>query len=310
MSTGHFYGLGYHRRMLTDRLRTESFRDALEELITPDDVVVDIGAGTGILSLFAARAGARRVFAVESTPIAGLARQIIADNDFADVIEVFEADARTVELPEPATILVSECLGNFVLSDGMLNVLRDSKRLLTPNARIIPSVIDLELAPSRVSALLGGIDYWRDPLYGFDYSSALAAAFNEIYQTQAPSALLVAPPQNYTSVVLTETSPGGSNTLLWTFEERSLVDSVLAYFSAQLSESVHLHTGPDYDTHWGQMVFPLPSTEVDPGDQLRFTLDVEIAGEQDLPRYIWSGAFCDPKGNDIIPFKRGLSMRW
>ena len=56
--------------------------------LLPDAVVMDVGAGTGILSLFCARAGARKVIAVEGSNIATLARDIIAKNGYSDVIQV------------------------------------------------------------------------------------------------------------------------------------------------------------------------------------------------------------------------------
>jgi predicted RNA methylase len=67
-----------HRTMLRDRIRTETFRRALEAAVKPGDVVLDVGTGTGILGLFAARAGAAKVYAVEQTSIARLAEELIA----------------------------------------------------------------------------------------------------------------------------------------------------------------------------------------------------------------------------------------
>ena len=69
-----------HRRMLNDRIRTEAFRDAIEKVVKPGDVVVDVGAGTGILSLFAARAGAARVYAIERSPTIEQAKAIARAN--------------------------------------------------------------------------------------------------------------------------------------------------------------------------------------------------------------------------------------
>ena len=69
-----------HRTMICDRVRTDAFRRAIDAVVRPGDVVLDVGAGTGLLSLFAARAGASRVYAVEQTTVAVLAQELAAAN--------------------------------------------------------------------------------------------------------------------------------------------------------------------------------------------------------------------------------------
>ena len=84
-----------HRSMIGDRVRTEAFRRAIEAAVRPGDVVLDVGAGSGILSVFAARAGAARVYAVEQTSIAVFAQELVAANGVADVVRVIQGDIRT-----------------------------------------------------------------------------------------------------------------------------------------------------------------------------------------------------------------------
>ena len=70
-----YRSLQNHEPMLLDTVRCQAFQQALREVVTPECVVLDIGAGTGILSVFAAQAGARAVYAVERSPIAQFAKQ-------------------------------------------------------------------------------------------------------------------------------------------------------------------------------------------------------------------------------------------
>ena len=92
-----------HRTMIRDTVRTEAFRRAIDSVVRPGDVVLDVGAGSGILSVFAARAGAARVYAVERTTIAVLAQELAAANGFADIVEVIQVISSTSTSPNRST---------------------------------------------------------------------------------------------------------------------------------------------------------------------------------------------------------------
>jgi type I protein arginine methyltransferase len=308
--TGHLAGIDYHRRLLADEVRTLAFRDAIQACVGADDVVVDVGAGTGILSLFAARAGARKVYAIESTAVAHLARQIVRDNGLEDRIEVLHADARTVSLPEPATVLVSECLGNFLMSDGMIGTLQTCARLLAPGARILPASVDLLMAPGSVGPLMGQLSAWTDPLYGFRFDACTGSAQNDIYRAHVPPACLGTEGQSVARWNLTHPLPPGPWSAQWTFERDQLIDGVVGWFTADLGPKVPaLNTGPGVTTHWGQTLFPLPPTQVDAGDTMTFTLDVKL-GHDDLAAYHWSGSFSAPGEPPCVFFERGQDLRF
>lgn len=310
MSTGHFFGVRYHRHMLKDTTRTEGYRRALSALIRPGDVVVDVGAGTGVMSIFAARAGARKVYAIESTPIARLARRVIADNGLSEVIEVIEADASAVTLPELADVLVTECMGNFVYSDAMLGVLAQCRGMLKPGARICPSNITTWLAPSFLAPIFGEFAWWDSPRYDIDFSAARASAVNDIYNTQCPSPqLLTAEPVSFGDIQPTFPPPPADGARQWTFQVAGPIDCVLGWFTAELSPEHTLDTGPGSYTHWGQQLFPIPTIHVEPGGVLHFSLKV-TTGHMDLPTYTWSGHYNNPDGSEGMRFERGQDRRF
>ncbi len=109
-----------HRTMICDRVRTGAFRRAIDSVVRPGDIVLDVGAGSGILSVFAARAGAARVYAVERTSAAVLAQELAAANGAAEIVQVIHGDVLDVELPERVDVIVSEWLGGFGIDEGML----------------------------------------------------------------------------------------------------------------------------------------------------------------------------------------------
>jgi protein arginine N-methyltransferase 1 len=120
-SYSHFY---IHEEMLKDKVRTNAYRMAIEgnKDDFKDKIVLDIGAGTGVLSIFAARAGAKHVYAVENAEIAYFAREIIKKNGLESKITVLKGKMEEVELPVPQVdIIISEWMGYFLLYESMLD---------------------------------------------------------------------------------------------------------------------------------------------------------------------------------------------
>jgi protein arginine N-methyltransferase 7 len=135
----------FHFAMLNDHARNAFYRDALKAHVRPDDIVLEIGTGSGLLAMLAAKAGAKHVYAVEANKhMAQLARQLIAGNGLSERITVINAlstDVRVgVQLPARADVLVSEILGTLLLGENALQYVADARRrLLKPNARLIPA---------------------------------------------------------------------------------------------------------------------------------------------------------------------------
>jgi hypothetical protein len=165
-------------------------------VVRPGDVVIDAGAGTGILSFFACDAGARRVYAIEQQHSADVAAMLARQLGYADRITVVHARSIDIDLPERAGVLVTETLGSLAFDEGILTTIADARRrLLEPDARIIPSRIDLWLAPAELPDFYSRtIDWWRTPRHGFDLSPMQVFAANTVHHTKiAPDALLAAP---------------------------------------------------------------------------------------------------------------------
>ena len=163
--------------MLHDDRRTGDYVAALAQAVRPGDVVLDIGTGSGVLAIAAARAGARHVYAVEASDIAAVAERVFAVNDVADRITLVAGWSRQIELPEPADLLVSEVIGNEPFEEEILETTLDARRrLLKPGARLIPNTLTLFARPlclprpRRRQRALGrsAVERWRG-LYGIDF---------------------------------------------------------------------------------------------------------------------------------------------
>jgi type II protein arginine methyltransferase len=158
----------FHSAMLRDEARNRCYATAIERLVRPGMLVLDIGTGAGLLALLAARAGAR-VVTCESNPIvAAAAREIVARNGLADRIRVIAKPSTElaigVDLPEPADALVSEIFGDQLFGEGVIQSLADArKRLLKPGAAVLPPRAEIRCALAarpepRASALIGEVE--------------------------------------------------------------------------------------------------------------------------------------------------------
>ena len=126
---------------LRDTRRTTTFRDAIVRTVKPGDVVLDAGAGSGILAFFAARAGARKVYAVEvDAALCGRLRANAELNGLGSVVEVICADVRDVTLPEPIDVVVAEMIETWLLDELQLPALNALRRsgVVGPHTAVIP----------------------------------------------------------------------------------------------------------------------------------------------------------------------------
>lgn len=152
--------------MLKDRPRQEAYRNAIlsNRSLFEGKTVLDVGAGTGILSVFCAQAGAKKVYAVEASNIARLAKEIVKENGFENVIEVFQQKIEEFSLPSGSDskvdIIVSEWMGFYLLHEGMLDsVIYARDKFLAENGSMFPQSATISVAPCKVPSRF---DVWKD----------------------------------------------------------------------------------------------------------------------------------------------------
>lgn len=295
MSRGHFIGLNHHRLMLADRLRMEAYREAIEKRVTPGMRVMDLGTGTGILAMWSAKAGAD-VVAVEPHSVVHVAKRIAADNGLAERIQFIQADSKTLALEAPVDLVVTECMGNFFVTDEMMPVLRDLPRHLKPGGRTLPERISLHLAAATLP-LWRELSFWDDEIGGFDYTAALDFATQAAYVVHCEPELVITDSATVADFPLIEAPDGFALETELTVTKSATVHGLVGWFDADLGADVVLSTAPGQRTHWGQMVFPLPPTPVRAGDTLAVTLT--LAMDEALRSYFrWSGVI-RTQGGDV-----------
>jgi len=179
-SYSHF---GIHEEMLKDEVRTKSYRNAImnNKHLFKGKVVLDVGCGTGILSLFAAKAGASKVIGVDFSDIVYQGQQIVKDNQFEDVVTLIKGKVEEVELPvAKVDIIISEWMGYCLLYESMLNtVIFARDKWLAPDGIILPDKAILNLtAIEDADYKEDKINFW-DNVYGFNMSCIKKLALQE-----------------------------------------------------------------------------------------------------------------------------------
>ena len=169
----------WHTEMINDKKRNSFYYSALKSLINNTSSVLEIGTGSGLLSIMAAKLGAKKVDTCEENIIiADIANEIINENNFNNKINIIIKKSNDikvgVDINKPANILLSELFSNNFLGEGVLSSLEDAKkRLLTPEAKIIPEF------GSVMISLFGG-DRISNRIYAEEYEGIKLKKFNKI----------------------------------------------------------------------------------------------------------------------------------
>src|SRR5208282_3450912 len=273
--------LEVHRTMIRDRVRTEAFRRVIESVVRPGDVVLDVGAGSGILSLFAARAGAARVYAVEATTVAVLAQELAAANGVAEIVRVIHGDIMDIEPPERVDVIVSEWLGGFGIDEGMLvPVIVARDRWLKPGGVMIPRLVMAWAALVHDRYLAETVAFLRASPYGLRFDDLVDKTVNEIFYPGTFRHLAARDKRSEASRLWTTDAsltpvqraraPHQAETVL-PVRDFGTANALALWFSAQLAPGISLSVGPgDPPTHWGMTTAPLRApVELTPGMSVR-----------------------------------------
>lgn len=288
------YGdLELQRRMVADRWRTDAFAAAIRDAVRPGDVVLDVGTGTGVLAMLAAKAGASKVYAIDQAEIAQSAANLVKANGLEDTVKVLRGPAAELELPEKVDLLVSEWLGHMAFVENMLDdVLLARDRVLKPDGRMLPAKVEVKLAPLGDPVLYfhDGPGYWRRDVHGLDFSSleALELQQGRTLQTRVEPATLLSAPAVLSAIEPATChldDPYTEGTAELVVEREGVLTGFVGWFETDLSDNVRLETGPQWpETHWSQTSFTCPPRHVEAGErlELRYRLDRD---EQE-PRYM------------------------
>ncbi|CAN4096460.1 unnamed protein product [Withania somnifera] len=264
-SYSHF---GIHEEMLKDVVRTKTYQNVIykNSFLFKDKVVLDVGAGTGILSLFCAKVGAKHVYAIECSSMADMAQEIVKLNGFSNVITVIKGKVEEIDLPVPQVdIIISEWMGYFLLYENMLDtVLYARDKWLVKDGIVLPDKASLCLtAIEDADYKEDKIEFWNS-VYGFDMSCIRKQAMMEpIVDTVDQNQIVTNCQLLKTMDISKMTSGDASFTAPFKLiaERDDYIHALVAYFDVSFTKCHKLlgfSTGPkSRGTHWKQTVLYL-----------------------------------------------------
>lgn len=283
-SYGHY---SIHEEMLKDKVRTESYRDFMyrNPEVFRDKVVLDVGCGTGILSMFAAKAGAKKVIAVDQSEILYQAMDIIRSNQLEDKITLIKGRIEDIKLPvEKVDIIISEWMGYFLLFESMLDSVLYARDLyLADGGSVYPDLCNISLAAlGDTQKHQDRIAFWDD-VYGFNMACMKKAVVPEAVVEVVNADTLISEPTviqtiDCNSVCLSELEFASDFSLKMTktTDCTAIVGYFDIFFDKGCSNKVMFSTGPQVTkTHWKQTVFLLERpVSVQAGEELQGKITV------------------------------------
>ena len=271
----HYYAQLLHQgNMLADDVRTGTYQKAM--LDNREDfegkVVLDVGTGTGILAFFACQAGAKKVYAVDASDSADVARTISEANGYGDRVEVIKGKIEEIELPEKVDIIISEPIGFLLVHERMLESYAAAReRFLKPGGVMFPTTGSIFLAPITDAALYQEqeekIVFWNQTdFYGIDMTCVLPRANIEYFSQPVvgyfdPSTIVSSGRTKHTvdfRAVLPEELHEFTVEFAFRVDKTSIMHGLGGWFDIDFQGSdpekkVVLSTAPDKPgTHWYQ----------------------------------------------------------
>lgn len=270
------------RRMVSDRIRTDAFAAAIREVVRPGDVVLDVGTGTGILAMLAAKAGAKKVYAIDATEISDVAIDLVQANGLTDRVQIFHGRASELQLDQKVDLIISEWLGNAAFAEGMLHAVLDARdNNLAPGGRMLPAKVRVLLAPldEPIYYNSDGPGFWREPIHGLDLGSLQEVELSQgrVMQIRVDQAALLAPGQALLELDLLTTAAEDvrfEGQLEFIPVRDGVLNGFCVWFEADLSPGVLLDTGPNCpETHWAQAYMSFWPRPVRAGERVQVDVD-------------------------------------
>jgi protein arginine N-methyltransferase 1 len=306
----------YHRTLIADRVRNEAFQRALAAVIVPGrTTVADIGAGTGLLGVMAARLGAKEVYLYEAAEVAGVAAAVLKANRVRNC-HLMPCHSSEMHDPPRVDVIVSETLGNYALEENIVDTLADARRRhLKDGGVVIPRALEQLAAPVVSPRIDAELRAWDAAIPGIDLTPAKVMSFNNAYVRSLSGEELMggaAAAKVWDRVDLTrETRANRKGEAVWKAAKAATVYGFAVWWRAELGADISLSTAPDAPrTHWEQLYFPLlEPLPVSAGQSVSVSLRSR-SSEEAGTHLAWTAVLFDKAGASIARRAHDLDKGW
>jgi len=260
-----------------------AYRDAIQQAVKPGDVVIDLGTGTGILAMLAARSGAKRVYAVERTNLAKTTEEIIRLNGFGDTIKIINDDIQKIDIPEKVDVILGELLGSFGVEESVLELYNlIITKYLKSGGKIIPQDISFWVTPIQYGIIENKLKFWENFL-DLNFTPMQDVLSNFPLYDLIQSDYVVSPPKEIGHIDLMEIQSDLINfETEFEFSQNAAINGFCGWFKSKLADGVFLDNSiVSPATHWEQIVFPIfPQVDICAGDQVKFKISSIYYGKE------------------------------
>ncbi len=280
----HFTEMLVHERLLADQARTDAYYRAITRYVAPTDTVIELGTGSGILSLFAAQCGARKIVAIDHSDIIDVANRVAKANELGQIAFI-KTRSKQLRLAERVDVILHEQIGKYVFDEQMLANITDLRdRLLKPSGRILPSRFEVFFEAAKLREKYRVPLMWEQDIHGVHF-----AGLRPWYErTVDPGKRMHVRPEHI-DYLLCQPEKALEFDLMTVREEdfprtisysRSVVksgrlDGFCLYFRALFDDEIAFGNAPwDETTDWMVPFFRTPSEDCASGRTIEFNLSM------------------------------------
>lgn len=276
-----------HEMMLADRVRVEAYHSAISKYVKPGDTVIDLGTGTGILAFFAAKKGAKKVYAIDHSGIISTAEKVAAYNNIKN-IEFRRTHSKKFTLDTPVDIIIHEQMGSFLFNERMVDNISDLRdRLLVKDGIIIPNRFEFYIEPVKIKDGYQVPFLWDQKINDIDFSCLniqRSQKFRNNFYSRHSSTFefFLCHPQPIYCFDLQTISPADLPSEL-SYSRKVInggrLDGFVVYFRCFINEDFFLSTSPmeniDSNIHWLHFILRVRPRIYEKGEPIFFELKIE-----------------------------------